>query len=190
MRNDRTRIIRRCGPTAFSVAMVMVAPTVGYTQTHLSTLMNLSPWKSCVHFFCRYAGESACTAVMDCGQKDGNPVTWDVAVISKTIFAYYPGKTVADGSAVDLEAALIGAGLTVEDVRRRTTCAVRSNDLLDVRAYRWISGEIIPVNNPAVVLAPTSSDGNPDDHANTLAGATPLPLNDQTEGHWEHPYDA
>lgn len=44
MRNDRTRITRRCGATAFSVAMVMVAPTVGYTQAHLATLMNLFPW--------------------------------------------------------------------------------------------------------------------------------------------------
>ena len=62
--------------------------------------------------------------------------------------------------------------------------------MLDVRAYRWVGGKIIPVNNPTVIPAPTSSGGNPDDHANTLAGATPLPLNGQTEGHWEHLYDS
>lgn len=55
--------------------------------------MNLSPWQSWGHVFCCNTGESACTAVLECGQTDGGPVTRGVTVNLKTIFASYPGKT-------------------------------------------------------------------------------------------------
>ena len=48
-----------------------------------------------------------------------------------------------------LEGALIEAGKTAEEIRRRTTCIVRRNDPGEARAYTRLGGELIAVANRA-----------------------------------------
>ena len=114
------------------------------TNERVATLLNLSPWQSWIHFYCLKDSQPACTATLLCGQADGDPVTWDVSINPKNIFAYYPNKPAAEGG--NLEAALVARGVTAENARRRTTCEVSSPDPIRVRAYtRFGTDTLIPV---------------------------------------------
>ena len=114
------------------------------TSERVATLLNLSPWQSWVHFYCLKDSRPACVATLLCGQKDGEPVTWNVSVNPKNIFAYYPNKPAAEGG--NLEAALVAAEMPAENARRRTTCEVSSPDPIRVRAYTQFGNDtLIPV---------------------------------------------
>ena len=136
------------------------APVDPVTPTRVATLQNLAPGHAWVHFYCRKAhrpdAETAdpCTVRLQCGQRDGTPVAWDVAVAPETIFTYWPGRTAADRTRADFEAALIAAGKGEAEARRRTTCQVFSTDPVDVRGYTRLGGEVVPVANPPIM--PTS----------------------------------
>ena len=117
-------------------------------------LLNLSPWQAWVHLYCqkdRPASDddtgAPCTVRFECNGMSGDPVTWSVTVAPKTIFSYWPNKTADDGTAADLEAALIAQGKTEEEARRRTTCEVFSNDEVAVRGYTLFGGQptLVPV---------------------------------------------
>ena len=121
---------------------------------HVATLMNLSPWQAWVHFYCRKAHHpdaetgAPCRVRLQCGQRDGAaPVAWSVDVAPETLFTYWPGGTAADGTPDDFEAALVAAGRTAAEARRRTTCQVFSADPVSVRGYTRISGTVTPVKN-------------------------------------------
>ena len=115
----------------------------------LATLMNLSPWQAWVHLYCGYgASDAGCTINFRCnGMREGELVTWDVTVPRETGFSYYPSKTADDGSSADLQAALMDAGKTEAEVRRRTTCEVWSPTDVAVRGYTRFGGDqaLIPV---------------------------------------------
>ncbi len=122
--------------------------------SHVATLMNLSPWQAWVHFYCRKAyqpdAETAdpCRVSLQCGQRDGAaPVAWNVEVAPETLFTYWPGRTAADGTPADFEAALVAAGKTDVEARRRTTCQVFSADPISVRGYTRVDGTVTPVKN-------------------------------------------
>ena len=122
-----------------------------------ATLLNLSPWQAWVHLYClKDQGTdvdppAACAVTFECNGQSGEPVTWPVEVMPKTIFSYWPNKTATDGTAADLHAALIAAGKTAEEARRRTTCEVFSPDPLTVRGYTLFGGQptLVPVAEPA-----------------------------------------
>ena len=122
-----------------------------------ATLLNLSPWQAWVHLYCLKdrAGPDAdppapCAVTFECNGQSGEPVAWPVEVGPKTIFSYWPNKTV-DGLSADLQAALIAAGKPEEEARRRTTCEVFSPDPLTVRGYTLFGGQptLVPVAEPA-----------------------------------------
>ena len=71
------------------------------------------------------------------------------------IFTYWPNKTDGAGRPAGLEAALVNAGLTSTEARRRTTCTVRSDDPVKARVYTFIAGQLIPMANVNTV----QSDG-------------------------------
>ena len=109
--------------------------------------MNLSPWQAWVHLYCQKARPASdadpvapCTARFECNGMSGEPVAWNVDVPPKTIFSYWPNKTV-DGMEADLQAALMETGKTGEEARRRTTCEVFSPDPLAVRGYTLFGGQ-------------------------------------------------
>ena len=111
-------------------------------------LLNLSPWQAWVHLYCEYgAPDAGCTIFFRCNGMEGEPVTWDVAVPRETGFSYWPGKTTDDGMSADLQAALMDAGKTEEEARRRTTCTVYSTNPIAVRGYTRFGGDpaLIPV---------------------------------------------
>ena len=118
-----------------------------------AVLMNLSPWQAWVHLYCqkdRPASDddpaAPCTVRFECNGMSGEPASWTVNVAPKTIFSYWPTKTV-DGTSANLQAALMEAGKTEEEARRRTTCEVFSPDLLAVRGYTLFGGQptLVPV---------------------------------------------
>ena len=76
----------------------------------------------------------------------GEPASWAVDVAPKTIFSYWPTKMV-DGTSANLQAALMAAGKTEDEARRRTTCEVFSPDPLAVRGYTLFGGQptLVPV---------------------------------------------
>ena len=114
------------------------------TNERVATLLNLSPWQAWIHFYCLKDSRPACVITLLCGQADGEPVTWNVSVNPKNIFAYYPNKPAAQGG--DFEAALVATGMPAENARRRTTCEISSPDPIRVRAYtRFGSDTLIPV---------------------------------------------
>ena len=114
------------------------------TSERVATLLNLSPWQSWIHFYCLKDSQPACVITLLCGQADGDPVTWNVSVNPKNIFAYYQNKPAAQGG--DFEAALVAADMPAENARRRTTCEVFSPDPIRVRAYtRFGNDTLIPV---------------------------------------------
>ena len=127
--------------------------------TRVATLQNLAPADAWVHFYCRKPyrpdAETAdpCTVRLQCGQRDGALVAWDVAVAPETIFPYGPDRTAADGTRADFEAALIAAGKGETEARQRTTCQVFSTDPVDVRGYTRLGGEVVPMANPPVLPA-------------------------------------
>ncbi len=129
------------------------------TPTRVTTLQNLAPADAWVHFYCRkpYRPDAEpadpCTVRLQCGQRDGAPVAWDVAVAPETIFTYWPDRTAADGTRADFEAALIAAGKAEVEARRQTTCQVFSTDPVDVRGYTRLGGEVVPVANPPIMPA-------------------------------------
>ena len=118
-----------------------------------ATLLNLSPGQAWVHLYCLKdrAGLDAdpsapCAVTFECNSFSGEPVTWPVEIAPKTIFSYWPNKTV-DGLSADLQAALIAAGKPEDEVRRRTTCEVSSADPIAVRGYTRFAGQptLVPV---------------------------------------------
>ena len=125
-------------------------------QDEVATLLNLSPWQSYVHLFCDKTGGADCTVTFRCGQQSGAPVTWPVEVEPSRIFTYWPNKTDGFGRPAGLEAALVNAGLTSTEARRRTTCTVRSDDPVEARAYTFFAGEFTPVAN----VIPRAGDDN------------------------------
>ena len=135
------------------------APVDAAAPTRVTTLQNLAPGHAWVHFYCRKThrpdAETAdpCTVRLQCGQQEGAPVAWDVAVAPETIFTYWPNRTAADGTRADFEAALIAAGKAEAEARRRTTCQVFSTDPVEVRSYTRLGGEVVPVANPPVLPA-------------------------------------
>ena len=82
----------------------------------------------------------------ECNGFSGEPVTWPVEVAPKTIFTYWPNKTV-NGTSANLQDALMAAGKPVEEARRRTTCEVSSADPIAVRGYTRFNGQptVVPV---------------------------------------------
>ena len=76
----------------------------------------------------------------------GTPVTWTVNIEPKTVLSY------KSGTEANLEAALVAAGKTEAEARRRTTCEVFSPDQLEARAYTRISGELVPVADQPILL--------------------------------------
>ena len=120
-------------------------------QDEVATLLNLSPWQSYVHLFCDKTGGADCAVTFRCGQQTGDPVTWNVEVEPNRIFTYWPNKTDGSGRVADLEAALVDAGLTSTEARRRTTCTVRSDDPVEARAYTFLAGQLVPVANVCTV---------------------------------------
>ena len=120
----------------------------------IATLMNLSPWQAWVHLYCQKDRPTSeedtvapCNITFECNGTSGEPVTWNVLVPPKTIFSYWPNKTADDGSSADLQAALMDAGKTEQEARRRTTCEVFSDGDLAVRGYTLFGGQptLIPV---------------------------------------------
>lgn len=128
-------------------------PQTPEPEERQATLLNLSPWQAWVHLYCqkaRPAPDAApvapCTVTFQCNGMDGEPVTWAVEVEPKTIFSYWPAKTADDGASANLQAALMTAGRTEGEARRRTTCEVFSPDPLAVRGYtRFGTETLIPV---------------------------------------------
>lgn len=116
-------------------------------QDEVAALLNLSPWQSYIHLFCDKTDGADCAVTFRCGQQSGAPVTWPVEVEPSRIFTYWPNKTDGFGRPAGLEAALVNAGLTSTEARRRTTCTVRSDDPVKARAYTFIAGQLIPVAN-------------------------------------------
>ena len=132
-----------------------IRPTTGRTPGAgpVAVLLNLSPWQAWVHLYCqkdRSASdadpESPCTVRFECNGTSGEPATWTVDVEPKTIFSYWPNKT-ANGTSANLQAALMEAGKTEEEARRRTTCEVFSPDPVAVRGYTLFGGQptLVPV---------------------------------------------
>jgi len=70
-----------------------------------------------------------------------------VSVPRETGFSYWPGRTADDGTSADLQAALMDAGKTEAEARRRTTCPVYSTNPIAVRGYTRFGGDptLIPV---------------------------------------------
>ena len=122
----------------------------------VAATLNLSPSQSWVHLFCDRTAP-ACSVTFWCGQRTGDPVTWNVEVEAGRIFTYYPNQMEEDGSAADLQSTLMTAGLPPDLARRRTTCIVRSNDPIEARAYTHLgpAGEIVPVANQGGTAAVT-----------------------------------
>ena len=118
-----------------------------------ATLLNLSPWQAWVHLYCQKdqipradLTMDPCAVTLECGQMAGTPVTWTVDVEPKTVFSY------KSGTEANLEAALVAAGKTEAEARRRTTCEVFSPDPLEARAFTRIAGELVPVADQPILL--------------------------------------
>ena len=118
-----------------------------------AVLLNLSPWQAWVHLYCqkdRPASDddpaAPCTVRFECNGMSGEPASWTVDVAPKTIFSYWPNK-MANGTSANLQAALMAAGKTEDEARRRTTCEVFSPDPLAVRGYTLFGGQptLVPV---------------------------------------------
>ena len=118
-----------------------------------AVLMNLSPWQAWVHLYCQKDRPASdddpavpCTVRFECNGKSGEPASWTVNVAPKTIFSYWPNK-MANGTSANLQAALMEAGKTEDEARRRTTCEVFSSDPLVVRGYTLFGGQptLVPV---------------------------------------------
>ena len=120
-----------------------------------ATLPNLSPGQAWVHLYClkdRGPDAAPCAVTFECNGLSGEPVAWPVEVGPKTIFSYWPNKTVG-GLSADLQAALIAAGKPEDEARRRTTCEVFSADPIAVRGYTQFGGQPTLVPVPAYPLS-------------------------------------
>ena len=130
------------------------APVDATAPTRVATLLNVAPAHAWVHLSCQKAlppdmeTVDPCAIRLQCGQQEGPPVAWDVAVAAETTVTYGPG-----GTAGDLAAALVAAGKNETEARLRTTCQVFSTDPVDVRGYTRLGGEVVPVANPPVLPA-------------------------------------
>ena len=117
-----------------------------------ATLLNLSPWQAWVHLYClkdRGTDAAPCAVTFECNGQSGEPASWPVTVAPKTIFSYWPNKTVG-GLSANLQAALVAAGKPEDEARRRTTCEVFSPDPLTVRGYTLFGQPtLVPVAEPA-----------------------------------------
>ena len=117
-----------------------------------ATLLNLSPCQAWIHLYCQKdpipradLTMDPCAVTLECGQMAGTPVTWTVDVEPKTVFSY------KSSTEADLEAALVAAGKTEAEARRRTTCEVFSPDPLEVRAFTRIAGEPVSVADEPIL---------------------------------------
>ena len=128
-------------------------PLATEMDSRRATLLNLSPWQAWVHLYYqkdRPASDAdtvnPCTIRFECNGMEGEPVSWNVTVPPKTIFSYWPNKTV-NGMSANLQAALMEAGKMEEEARRRTTCEVFSDDEVAVRGYSLFGGQptLVPV---------------------------------------------
>ena len=139
------------GGAVVPVANSPVVPAADAPPTRIGTLLNVAPAQAWVHFYCRKAHQpdaemtDPCNVQLQCGQRDGAPVAWDVDVAPETIVSYWPGRTAADGTPDNLVAALVAAGKA--EARRRTTCQVFSADPMDVRGYTQLDETVVPVKN-------------------------------------------
>ena len=93
--------------------------------------------------------EEECPAQFTCNNSsmEGEAVSWSVSVPRETGLSYWPSGTRDDGTNADLQAELIDADKTEEEVRRRTTCKVHSRHSVAVRGYTRFGGDptLIPV---------------------------------------------
>ena len=136
-------------PTPFEIQPT----TAGSSDDPAAVLLNLSPLQAWVHLYCQKDRPvsdddpaALCTVRFECHGMSGEPASWTVNVAPKTIFSYWPTKTV-DGTSANLQAALMEAGKKEEEARRRTTCEVFSPDRLAVRGYTLFGGQptLVPV---------------------------------------------
>ena len=175
--NGGTITLASAPTSAAALGHVAVAPdparkVAGRGSLH-ATLMNLAPAQAWVHFYCRHAHQpgaetgAPCRVTLQCGQRDG-AVGWSVDVAPETIVSYWPGRTAADGTPDDFEAALVAAGKTAAEARQRTTCQVFSPDPVDARAYTRVGGDLVPVADK-----PASSDASAPAHVATLMNLSP-----------------
>ena len=125
------------------------APLDAAAPTRVATLLNVAPAHARVQLACRKTQTAErepvdpCAVRLQCGQQDGAPVAWDVEVAAETTLTYRPG-----GASADLATALVAAGKTETEARRRTTCQVFSRDPLDAWAYTRVGGKLVSVANP------------------------------------------
>ena len=152
--DDRTEIREYRVRLSFEPTPLEIQPTTARSPGGpAAVLMNLSPWQAWVHLYCQKPRPASdddsaapCTVRFECNGMSGEPASWTVNVAPKTIFSYWPTKMV-DGTSANLQAALMEAGKTEEEARRRTTCEVFSPDPLAVRGYTLFGGQptLVPV---------------------------------------------
>ena len=112
----------------------------------IAALVGLFPPESYVHVFCDiHGGLGNCAVTFRC-QGYFDEVMWTVDV-PPGLFKYWPGQTDTTGNKLDLETALVDAGLSERDARHRTACAVHSFDPVDVQAFSYLAGHLVPMSN-------------------------------------------
>lgn len=114
----------------------------------VAALLNLHVQDTWVHLFCDRK-HTACEAKFYC---NGAPrirpfmAEWPVTIQPDSIFAYYLTKTVNGEAAGFGEVWRAHSGSTARS--GRTTCIVRSNDPVEVRAYTiWAGRQVVPASN-------------------------------------------
>lgn len=152
--DNRTETFEYRFDLLFELSPLEIQPTTARSPDGpAAVLLNLSPWQAWVHLYCqkdRPASDddpaAPCTVRFECNGMSGEPASWTVNVAPKTIFSYWPTKTV-DGTSANLQAALMAAGKTEDEARCRTTCEVFSPDPLAVRGYTLFGGQptLVPV---------------------------------------------
>ena len=162
--------------TLAATMLAFLASAAGAQSTlppKIAALISLAPQQSYIHLFCDKEDGMNCAVTIRCAQYV-EPVTWTVNVRPSRIFTYWPGKTDSTGSPLDLEAALMDAGLMADDARKRTSCMVHSHDPVEVRGYTYLAGHLISVTNQAN-RASGSLTPPPDEPPPTAAPPSPPP---------------
>ena len=163
-------------------AMLAFLASAAWAQSTLppkiAALISLAPQQSYIYLFCDKEDGLNCAVTIRCAQYV-EPVTWTVNVRPSRIFTYWPGKTDSIGNPLDLEAALMDAGLMADDASKRTSCMVHSHDLVEVRGYTYLAGHLISVTNQANrasgILPPPPPDEPPPTPAPPPPPAQSLP---------------
>ena len=122
-----------------------------------ATLLRINVSSAWVHLYCLKdrTGLDAdppapCVVTFECNDRSsGEPAAWWVEVAPKTIFTYWPNKTV-NGRRVDFEADFWEADWA-GDPKLGVTCEVFSPDPITVRGYTYWYGPLalVPVAEPA-----------------------------------------